>query len=72
MIFYFQPADPEEHALQYVGKVSFRPLLQFVMSQASKEMRSWDWRGRKKQVEEMEEDEEGIVVENSTSNKDEL
>ena len=42
------------------------------MSQASQELRSWDWRGRKKQVDEMEEYEEGIVIENKTNNKDEL
>lgn len=42
------------------------------MSQASKEMRSWDWRGRRKEVEELDEDEEGIVIENNTYNKDEL
>ena len=49
-----------------------RALLQFVMSQASTELRGWDWRGRRKEVEELGEDEEGEVVEEGGGDREEL
>ena len=38
-------------------------MIQFVVSQASVELVTWDWRGERRNMEEMTEDEEGEVKE---------
>ena len=58
-----QPSDPSDSTAQYVGSRSLRSLIQFVVSQASVELQTWDWRGEKRIREEMAEDEEGEVDE---------
>ena len=58
-----QPSDPGDSTAQYVGSRSLRSLIQFVVSQASVELVTWDWRGERRNMEEMTEDEEGEVKE---------
>ena len=58
-----QPSEPGDWTAQYVGSRSLRSLIQFVVSQASVELLTWDWRGEQRNAEEMAEDEEGEVEE---------
>ena len=58
-----QPSEPGDSTAQYVGSRSLRSLLQFVVSQASVELVTWDWRGERRNQEEMAEHEEGEVEE---------
>ena len=58
-----QPSDPGDSTAQYVGSRSLRSLIQFVVSQASLELLTWDWRGEPRIEEKMAEDEEGEVEE---------
>ena len=67
-----QPSDKEEHIVQYSGARSLRPLIQFVVSQASVEVKSWNWRGERIEMGELGEDEEDEVLENDDHVKQEL
>ena len=58
-----QPSEPGDSTAQYVGSRSLRSLIQFVVSQASVELVTWDWRGERRSQEEMAEHEEGDVEE---------
>ena len=58
-----QPSDPLESTVQYVGTRELRPLIQFVVSQASVELESWSWRGERRTSDQMSEEEEGEVAE---------
>ena len=58
-----QPSEPGDSTAQYVGSRSLRSLIQFVVSQASVELDTWDWRGERRNQEEMAGDEEGEVEE---------
>ena len=49
--------------MQYVGTRELRPLIQFVVSQASVELESWSWRGERRTSDHMSEEEEGEVAE---------
>ena len=49
--------------MQYVGTRELRPLIQFVVSQASVELQSWSWRGERRTSDQMTEEEEGEVAE---------
>ena len=78
----------EQPTTQYVGSRTLRSLIQFVTSQvktiqtkiyiqlnklkASEELKFWNWRGERVKEEDLEEDEEGEVVENESDIKDEL
>ena len=64
-----QPSDPLESTVQYVGTRELRPLIQFVVSQASVELESWSWRGERRTSHQMSEEEEGEVAEEEEQSK---